>query len=985
MLPHRLLQSPLRLLVVILLTTLALARPSIAQQDLPSNPLIRQGVLANGLRYTVVRHPAAPGAPPRVALSLRADFGSLDEDDNERGSARAAELLARAAIIASPAAATLRTLGVQPETDLQTGVGYEWCAFTLAVPATPPASTAVRAALESLSRAFAKPPAESLTPEAWANLRATLDERERAAMGTALRANTTLLPRLMPESRYATRFPMGPGSLDPALTIATADAFRSKWLVPSNAALVVAGDGLSLDELETLTRSVFARIPGGPRPARVPIGPVEAKQPTALVLHDPGLATDFIQLTRGLAPSAPGGANSGGIDSTERFLDDLAARVLFEIVSRRIDEAAPDAPGVRKAIMPRLSRFFTLSAVIAGGPAGSAPTLARALISTARDLQANPVSDAELNAAKAAVLSAFDAESRDEPSLSPEKAAEHYAEAMTLRDTPLSAPQRAELARTLIARVTPEAVIAAARHRLDLNHTALVALLPTPAADKPDASPLTEPALLAAFDTPAPPPQAEQPLAAGAAEAAALKAPSRGANAPAKPLPTVTDLLPKEAPADAVTTIELHPPSGVFTAGFANAAAFHHRAMHSSQGDDNTSPGNPTGRIVLTIAFGIGPADETPDTRSLSSIALAALKEPATAAISAADFRRLLDENSLSTDILLAADAVTLVINAPSDRAEAAFAIASAVASHGVLDRAVFDRARARFEAMALQGALTPEYAITDLSARAVFPHDPRVRAPTADDARAMDFAKASAFVRHVLTTSPLEAAVTGDIDRATAINLATRALATLPARAPLTINAAAVTLPVPSGPVEAVEPIDTADGRSVVFEGFRAADETETAAVTALDVGAEALSARLTTTLRERLRLSVNIRVENNPARGWRNAGDFRAVASCAAGRENELRAALRAALNELAAKPLDPNELASARQRVAARRAEELSDPQWWAARLVHTARRPIKLDDLLSAPARTLALSAEDVQNAVKRYATEQHRISLTITPR
>jgi predicted Zn-dependent peptidase len=689
------LTAPFRLLLVILLTILALACPSQAQQDLPANPLIRQGVLANGLRYTVVRHPAAPGAPPRVALSLRADFGSLDEDDHERGSARAAELLARASIIASPAAATLRTLGVQPETDLQTGVGYEWCAFTLAVPATPPATTAVRAALESLARAFAKPPAESLAPEGWANLRATMDERERAAMGTALRANTTLLPRLMPESRYATRFPMGPGSLDPALTVADADAFRSKWLVPSNAALVVAGDGLSLDELETLTRNVFARVPGGPRPARVPIGPVEAKQPTALVLHDPGLATDFIQLTRGLAPPAPGagGGAAGGIDSTAGFLDDLAARVLFEIVSRRIDEAAPDAPGVRKAIMPRISRFFTLSAVIAGGPAGSAQTLARALISTTRDLQTNPVTDADLNAAKAAVLSAFDAEARAEPSLSPEKAVERYAEAMTLRDTPLSAPQRAELARTLIARVTPEAVIAAARHRLDLDHTALVALLPTPAADEPEASPLNEPALLAAFDTPEPPARAEQPLAAGAAEAAASKAPSRGAIAPAKPLPAITDLLPKEAPTDAVTTIELHPPSGVFTAGFTNAAVFHHRAMPSSQGDNNTSPGSPTGRIVLTVAFGIGPADETPDTRALSTIALAALKEPATATISAADFRRLLDENSLSTDILLAADAVTLVINAPSDRAQAGFAVASTIASQGALDRTVFDRA----------------------------------------------------------------------------------------------------------------------------------------------------------------------------------------------------------------------------------------------------------------------------------------------------
>lgn len=981
-----------RIIFVLLMAMLASAigtPTALARQPLPENPQARQGVLANGLRYLVVHHPAMAGAPARVAMSLRVDFGSLDELDHERGSARAAELLARASILASPAAGTLRTLGVQPEADLQTNVGYEWCSFTLAVPATAPAQVPVRAALEMLSRAFSPPPPASLSPEGWSDLRALMEERERGAMGVMLRANAALMPRLMPGSRYASRFPMGEGSVDPNLSAQTAEAFRSRWLVTPSGTLVIAGDGLTLDELESLARAVFSRLPGAARPEHLPAGNTTADKPIALILHDPGLATDFVQLTRGTTTQD----QSAGINTVPAFVDDLTARVMLEIVKRRLealmsapgggggdpDVARCAAPGPRRAVMPRFSRTFTLTALIAGGPPGSAMDLARSVVAAAKGMKAGSIPDDEIESARAAVQNALDAEARTSAGLSPERIADAYAEAIALRDAPISPAQRAELARTLMPRVTPQAVTNAARDRLDPERAALVALLPE--TDDDNVKRLTEAALLSALDAPAFPPATitAREGASGLIRDAGTTNSKGSVNAPSQLLPAALAPLPDGAPENAVASAELHPPSGVFTAALSSGVVFHHRAMPSSnaESDDGT-------RVVLTVAFGFGPADETPDTRGLSTILRAALDDPATSAMNADAVRRASDAAGLTVDAFFAADSVSLRITSRESSAEAAFALAAEIARAGTLDRTVFDRERARLMAMSAQGMRTPEYAVTDVYPRALFPDDSRPRAPSAHEASEMTFERASAFVTKALASVSIEAAVTGDIDRARALDLATRAFATLPPRRALG-RATQIALVRPARPVESVEPINTPDRRSAVFEGYQSVDETDAQSVVALDVAAEALSARLATALRERLRLSMNPRVEHYPSRGWKSAGDFRATASCSAGREGALRAELRDQLSRFASEPLPEAELAAARQRVAAKRAEELSDPVWWSARLAVTTRRGLNLSDFLAAPARTLALKPDDVRTAYQSIATDNRRISITVKPK
>lgn len=971
------------MLVVVTLVA-SVAPRALGRQALPENPQARRGVLANGLNYLVVRHPAPPGAPPRVAASLRVDFGSLDELDHERGSARAAELLARASILAAPSVGTLRTLGVQPESDLKSGVGYEWCTFSIAVPATAPAQASVRAALEALARTFAAPPPEVLTPEGWAKVRETMDERERAAMGVALRANAGLLPRLMPGSRFATRFPFGTGAVDPGLTAATAEAFRTKWVVVPSASLVVVGDGLELEELEAVTRGVFSRLPGGPRPERLPVANAMSDKPLALVLHDAGLATDFVQLTRGT--SVPEGV--AGVDTVREFTRDLADRVLLEVVRRRLEAAMAEEggePGAqqcvpvgpRRAVMPRFSRSFTITALIAGGPPGSAAELARCLVATARGLLAGPIPEEEVEAARASVLSTLDAEARAFASLSPERVADAFAELAALRDAPISPVQRAELARELMPRVGVPLVTDAARVRLDPDRSAVVALLPASSAG--GSMDIGEDGLLAALDTPAPARALVLPAGASGADVVGEAGAAEKAGGPVaavqKPI-----TLPEHAPPDAVRSAELHPASGVLTAVMSSGVVFHHRAMASPSAAADAAGT----RIVLTLSLVAGPATESAQTRALSTMLRATLAQPATPTRNSVAMRRAADAAGLGIDAVLTPVATSLIISARADKAEAAFAFAAEVVSSGVLERGVFERERARLSALAGQGARSPEYALNTVLLRAAFPDDPRPRAPSAEEAGAMDFASAAAFVRGALARAPIEAAVTGDIDRATALDLASRAFAPLPTRRGPDQDVPPA-LALPAQAVEAVEEIDTPDARAVVLEGFRTRTDSDGATLAALDVAAEVLSVRLTAELRESRRLSMNAQGEHNPPLAWIGGGDLRATASCAAGREGVVREELLAHLRRLAQEPVPEIELVAARQRVAARRAEELSDPAWWSVRLASKTIRDVSLSDLLSAPARTLAITPSQVQAAVGAVATDDRRLSITVKPK
>ena len=82
----------------LVLAALALAAPLQAQEpwpqarsDVPADPAVRFGQLANGMRYAIRRNATPPG---QTSLRLRIDAGSLHEADDQRGLAHFIEHMA---------------------------------------------------------------------------------------------------------------------------------------------------------------------------------------------------------------------------------------------------------------------------------------------------------------------------------------------------------------------------------------------------------------------------------------------------------------------------------------------------------------------------------------------------------------------------------------------------------------------------------------------------------------------------------------------------------------------------------------------------------------------------------------------------------------------------------------------------------------------------------------------------------------------------
>lgn len=941
-----------------------------ARQNLPDNPALTQGVLGNGLRYVIVRHPAATGAPMRLAMTLRINSGTVDESDAERGSARMVEHFARLAGqgpvpgFSEPPAVTLERGGFRAAQDLRAVTSFEMTTFSLGVPSSDRAVTRAAAAL--LASIIAEAP---IDPALMESRRAMLIEQDRASMSPGTRANQALLPRLLPGTLLATRFPMGPGAISPALTPDTLRAFHARCYTPTNAVIVVAGDAPDPAALHADIREIFGRLPGRPRPPAALIGEVRCTNAAALTLTDPGLVSDTVQLSM-LRPAEARGQRPVTTDAG--LLEELTARAVMDLIARRIEAAQGMGPGCAgsycKPFAYRMSRAFSLSALLLGGPPGTAAEMSRCAAAHIRAVTESGFSEEEIRSAAQSILADLRRWAQSEPTMSPDAVAERYTEMLTLHDAPISAAQRAQVAERILDRLTAASATDLAREMLDLSRIAVVALSPDGAPAAP-----READLLAALNAPAALAPVTVTTTRRAADMSAVNAGTEPAGAsPAASLPAIA----AETPPSAVSELELHPESAVLSAWLTSGVRLHHRAMDAAPG-----------RFTIALTFAGGQIEETAATRGLTLIAAAGLREPCTSSMDTARMRTVLAAAGVSIESTVAPDSLTVAISAPRQNSEAAFRVARALATDADLARPVFERRRELLTQTRRMADRVPEQALTALYLSSVYPEsDPRLAPLQASEAELMDYDAARAFLRRLCSQAPLEMAVTGDLPRAEAVSLASRALGNLPPRPRIshaTFDAARA-VEYPAGPVWRTQAIASRDGRSIVLEGFRACDAADTASSTALQVASRILAARLLRTLREDRQLTATVTAMCRPAEVFPGSGEFWAAAPAAPAKASEVRAAMRAAIDELATTPPTADETDAARRRLASESAERLADPESWVRRLATLTLRARSIDDDLRVPARMLAVTPEQVSAAVAAFNTPDRRISLVILP-
>ncbi|NJL29740.1 MAG: insulinase family protein [Thermoanaerobaculia bacterium] len=234
---------------------------------LPSDPAVRTGQLANGLRY-YIRANQRP--EKRAELRLIVNAGSLLEDDDQRGLAHFVEHMAFNGTQALPKHELvdyLQSIGMRFGADLNAYTNFDETVYMLKVPSDDPAL--VEKGIFVL-REWAH--AITFEDEEIEKERGVVVEEWRLGRGAGGRLIDQLFPILFRGSRYAERLPIGTRE---TLENASPEALRRfyrDWYRPDLMAVVAVGD-FDVDVIERQIRERFGTLenpPGGARARSTP-------------------------------------------------------------------------------------------------------------------------------------------------------------------------------------------------------------------------------------------------------------------------------------------------------------------------------------------------------------------------------------------------------------------------------------------------------------------------------------------------------------------------------------------------------------------------------------------------------------------------------------------------------------------------------------------------------------------------------------------
>jgi len=227
------------------------------QAELPANPRMRTGKLANGLAYTILPNAVPAG---RFEAHLQIMAGSADETQEQQGMAHMCEHVSYMG-----SRKRERLFGTSSQTNAQTDFHHTvyWAACPTRRPSTgaPMLPLALDALLDVLEARF----------------ETTRVEKERAAiLSEAAMVNTIdyrvevqLLAALHAENRLHRRFPIGQIEQIKAWTPQQVQAYHDAHYRPNNAHLYVIGD-LDPDEADDMIGKMFSHLPARDPPKYLP-------------------------------------------------------------------------------------------------------------------------------------------------------------------------------------------------------------------------------------------------------------------------------------------------------------------------------------------------------------------------------------------------------------------------------------------------------------------------------------------------------------------------------------------------------------------------------------------------------------------------------------------------------------------------------------------------------------------------------------------
>ncbi|MEY8759880.1 M16 family metallopeptidase [Chryseobacterium tongliaoense] len=272
--------------VVVLLSANAFA------QNIPVDPSVRTGTLSNGMKYYIKKNTLPE---KKVDFRLAINAGSILEDENQRGLAHFMEHMNFNGTKNFPdnkLVDFLQSIGVKFGQHLNAYTSFDETVYMLPVPLDKPGN--LDAGLKVMEDwAFNA----TLSDEQINKERGVVLEELRLGLGADKRMSDKYLPKLLYNSQYANRLPIGKKDVLENFKPDVIRKFHQDWYRPDLMAIVVVGD-VNVDEVEKKIKDNFSKYknPAKPRERKVFDLP-NHKETLVAVETDPDATSSMVQFT----------------------------------------------------------------------------------------------------------------------------------------------------------------------------------------------------------------------------------------------------------------------------------------------------------------------------------------------------------------------------------------------------------------------------------------------------------------------------------------------------------------------------------------------------------------------------------------------------------------------------------------------------------------------------------------------------------------
>jgi zinc protease len=233
----------------------AYAQTTDLSTPLPTDPKVRYGTLANGMKY-YIRYNAKP--EKRAELRIAVNVGSTAENDDQQGLAHFCEHMCfngTKNFNKSELVDYLESIGTKFGADLNAYTSFDETVYKLQVPTD--SEIYVTKALQILEDWAHNATFDSVEID---KERGVVMEEWRLGQGAQERMRRKYWPVLFKDSRYAVRLPIGTPEVLQHSKHETLRSFYRDWYRPDLQAVVVVGD-FDIDKMEKKVKEEFSSIP----------------------------------------------------------------------------------------------------------------------------------------------------------------------------------------------------------------------------------------------------------------------------------------------------------------------------------------------------------------------------------------------------------------------------------------------------------------------------------------------------------------------------------------------------------------------------------------------------------------------------------------------------------------------------------------------------------------------------------------------------